>query len=129
VAEKEKAHRETERRLEKLELDLADAQARILSQANMMKALDEKEAGEGIVDRRRAVPEIIAEVLKSYPNVSWDDIKGIRRTRDLIAPRHACMRAVYEERKDLSLPRLGRVFHRDHTVILYAVKKGETSAG
>jgi chromosomal replication initiator protein len=127
VAEREQHHRETERKLEKLELDLADAQARILSQAEMMKALDEREAGEGIVDRRRAVPEIIADVLQHYPNVTWDDIKGIRRTRDLIEPRHACMRAVYNERKDLSLPRIGKVFHRDHTVILYALKKGETS--
>jgi chromosomal replication initiation ATPase DnaA len=127
VAEREQHHRETERKLEKLELDLADARARVLSQADMMKALDDKEAGEGITDKRRAVPDIVAEVLQHYPGVTWEDVKGIRRTRDLIEPRHACMRAVYNERKDLSLPRIGKVFHRDHTVILYALKKGETS--
>jgi chromosomal replication initiator protein len=129
VAEREQHHRETERKLEKLELDLADAQARILSQAEMMKALDEKEAGEGIVDRRRAVPEIIADVLQHYPNVTWDDIKGIRRTRDLIEPRHACMRAVYNERKDLSLPRIGKIFGgRDHSTIYHAVHKNMEQA-
>lgn len=123
VAEREQHHRETERKLEKLELDLADAQARILSQAEMMKALDEREAGEGIVDRRRAVPEIIADVLQHYPGISWDDIKGVRRTRDLIGPRQACVKAVYEERKDLSLPRIGRIFSRDHSTILHSVRK------
>jgi chromosomal replication initiation ATPase DnaA len=129
VAEKEKMHRETERRLEKLELDLSDARARILSQADMMKALDDKDnPGGEVVDKRRSVPEIIAEVLKKYPNVTWDDVKGVRRTRDLIEPRHACMRAVYEERKDLSLPRIGKIFHKDHTSILSAVRKTPSSS-
>jgi chromosomal replication initiator protein len=123
VAEKEKMHRETERRLEKLELDLSDARARILSQAEMMKVLDEKEGFGEVTDKRRPVKEIIAEVLKGYPGIKWEDIKGIRRTRDLIAPRHACMKAVYEERKDLSLPKIGDVFSRDHTTILHAVMK------
>lgn len=123
VAEREQHHRETERKMEKLELDLADARARILSQAELMKAIDDGEAGE-IVDKRRSVPEIVAEVLQYYPGITWEDVKGIRRTRDLIAPRHACMRAVYNERKDLSLPRLGRIFGgRDHTTILHAVHK------
>lgn len=123
VAEKERVHRETEKRLEKLELDLADARARILSQAELMKVLDDSESGEPM-DKRRPVHEIVAEVLQHYPGITWEDVKGIRRTRDLIAPRHACMRAVYNERKDLSLPRIGRIFGgRDHTTILHAVHK------
>lgn len=122
VAEREQHHRETERKMEKLELDLADARARILSQAELMKVLDDSESGEPM-DKRRPVHEIVAEVLQHYPGITWDDVKGIRRTRDLIAPRHACMRAVYNERKDLSLPRLGRIFQRDHTTLIHAIKK------
>jgi chromosomal replication initiation ATPase DnaA len=122
VAEKERVHRETEKRLEKLELDLADARARILSQAELMKNLDDSEAGE-MMDKRRPVHEIVAEVLQHYPGITWEDVKGIRRTRDLIAPRHACMRAVYNERKDLSSPRIGKIFGRDHSTLLHAVKK------
>jgi chromosomal replication initiator protein len=38
------------------------------------------------------------------------------------------MRAVYEERKDLSLPRIGKIFHKDHTSILSAVRKTPSSA-
>nr|WP_323130829.1 hypothetical protein [Sinorhizobium medicae] len=37
-------------------------------------------------------------------------------------PRHACMRAVYEQRRDLSLAGIGRIFHRDHTTVLAAVQ-------
>lgn len=122
VAEREQHHRETEKRLEKLELDLADARARILSQAELLKTAEDGEEGE-IADKRRPVKEIVAEVLRDYPGVTWEMVKGIRRTRDLIAPRYACMVAVYNERKDLSTPSIGRVFHRDHTVVLYAVKK------
>lgn len=129
VAEREQHHRETEKRLEKLELDLADARARILSQAELMKILDDNEAGE-VMDQRRPVHEIVAEVLQHYPGISWEDVKGIRRTRDLIAPRHACMRAVYNERKDLSLPRIGKFFNRDHTTVISALgrKNRQTTA-
>lgn len=123
VADREEHHRNTDRKIELLELDLADARARILSQAEMLKAIDGEDEGQTLVDRRRSVPEIVADVLQNYPGVTWEDVKGIRRTRDLIAPRHACMRAVYDERKDLSLPRIGKLFQRDHTTILHAVQK------
>lgn len=122
VAEREKHHRETEKRLEKLELDLADARARILTQAELLKTSDEGVEGE-VADKRRPVAEIVAEVLQNYPGITWAAVKGVRRTRELIAPRHACMVAVYNERRDLSTPSIGKVFHRDHTVVLYAVKK------
>jgi chromosomal replication initiator protein len=121
VASREQHHRETEKRLEKLELDLADARARILSQAEMMKSLDD---GDGLTDHRRSVPEIVADVLQHYPGISWEDVKGIRRTRDLIAPRHACIRAVFNERKDLSSVQIGRHFGgRDHTTILHSLQR------
>jgi chromosomal replication initiator protein len=112
----------------KLELDLADARARILSQAQLLKATTEDAEGGEVSDNRRSVREIVAEVLQDFPDVTWEDVISVRRVRTLIAPRHACMRAVYDERKDLSLPRLGRLFHRDHTVILYALKKGGMQA-
>jgi hypothetical protein len=128
VADREQHHRDTERKMELLELDLADARARVLSQAEMLKApIDED--GEATTDHRRSVPEIVAEVLREYPGVTWEDIKGVRRTHNLIAPRHACMMAVYEERKDLSLPRIGKIFHRDHTTILSSVQKTEAQRG
>jgi chromosomal replication initiator protein len=119
-AELDREKQERHDEVSKLELDLADARARLLTQAEMLKSLDDENSP---ADQRRPVKVIVAEVLERYPDVTWDDVKGVRRTRDLIEPRHACMKAVYDERKDLSLPRLGRLFARDHTTILSAVRK------
>ncbi|MBX5089365.1 chromosomal replication initiator DnaA [Rhizobium lentis] len=120
MAERLKA---SEARVEKLELDLGDARARILSQAAMLKMPVDGDFPEAR-DHRRSVEAIVCDVLRDFPGVTWEDVKGIRRTRHLVEPRHACMRAVYEERKDLSLPALGRIFGgRDHTTILNAVRK------
>jgi chromosomal replication initiator protein len=39
------------------------------------------------------------------------------------------MEAVYDERKDLSLPSIGKLFCRDHTTILHAVRKVKADRG
>lgn len=109
------------RRVEALELALADAEARILSQARLIcGALD---AADGDLFSRRPVREIAEEVLAAYPGIDWEEIIGVGRERRLVEPRHRCMAAVYAERTDLSLPALGRIFHRDHTSVLHAVNK------
>lgn len=110
------------RRVMELELALADAQARILSQAQLLCGAGND--GEGGLFHRRSVRDIVEEVLLAYPGIGWADVIGIRRERRLVAPRHACMAAVYDEREDLSLPALGRIFRRDHSSVLHAVNKG-----
>ena len=73
---------------------------------------------------RRSVVEIITEVLADYPGITIDDLKGPRRSRKLIVPRHIAMYEVHKQRPDLSYPQIGRAFGgRDHTSILSAVKK------
>lgn len=111
------------RRIAVLEADLADVQARLLAQAQML--LSERSTGEAEDGRNGGGPSIetiVASVLADFPGVTWDDIISVRRERRLVKPRHACMRAVYENRRDLSLPRIGRIFHRDHTTVLAAVR-------
>jgi chromosomal replication initiation ATPase DnaA len=106
-------------RIRDLEIGLADAQARVLSQAHIISELH----GSDLMDEedyRRPVPDIINEVLRDYPDVTWKDIISVRRSRNLIQPRHACMKAVYDQRKDLSSPMIGRLFNRGHETILYA---------
>lgn len=68
-------------------------------------------------------------MLEDFPGVSWDDIISVRRERRLVKPRHACMRAVYERRRDLSLAGIGRIFHRDHTTVLAVVNDGGAGSG
>jgi hypothetical protein len=109
------------RRIAELELALADAEARILSQARLICA--STLAADGDLFSRRPVREIVEEVLAHYPGIRWEEIIGVGRERRLVEPRHRCMSAVYEERTDLSLPALGRIFHRDHTSVLHAVNK------
>ncbi|PDT47315.1 chromosomal replication initiator DnaA [Sinorhizobium fredii] len=98
------------RRIRQLESDLAEAQAQPTPEESPFSG-------------RRSVKEIISDVLRGYPGITWDDVVGARRSRRIIRPRHACMKAVYEERKDLSLPAMGRIFRRDHTAVLHAVRK------
>ncbi|WP_429807190.1 helix-turn-helix domain-containing protein [Ensifer sp. B1-9] len=109
------------RRIAELELALADAEARLLSQARVICGA--ADAAGGDLFSRRPVREIIEDVLGAYPGVTWEEIIGVGRERRLVEPRHRCMAAVYEERKDLSLPALGRIFRRDHTSVLHAVNR------
>jgi chromosomal replication initiator protein len=113
-----------EKMIERLLMDKSDLHGAILSQAHMLIDTFRASSAESEKVTRRSPRQIIEYVLaQDYPNVSFSDIVGPRRTKELIEPRHKCMAAVYTERKDLSLPQIARVFHRDHTVILYAANK------
>lgn len=72
---------------------------------------------------RLSVKQIIIEVLKDYPGVTYDDIVGKRRAFCFSVPRQKCMAEVYQQRPDLSLLTIGKMMKRDHTTILHAVKK------
>lgn len=75
-------------------------------------------------EQKKTINEIIAEVLEDFPGVTVADIKGKRRHVVLVRPRHVAIYEVWRQRKDLSLPVIGRHFGgRDHTTILNSVKK------
>ncbi|MDK1386884.1 helix-turn-helix domain-containing protein [Sinorhizobium sp. 8-89] len=114
------------RRIAALETELADAGARLVAQAQALLTGRVEEAEGG--DRRPPVEEIVAAVLEGFPGVTWEDIISVRRERRLVEPRHACMRAVYEARKDLSLPLIGRIFRRNHTTVLGVVQRRSADA-
>jgi len=112
-----------------LELDLADLRAAFMSQAKYLADIEDKIAGgDGIqFQEKKSVTRIVMEVLRDFPGVTWEDVLSPRRSRGLIVPRHACIKAVCEQRPDLSFPAVGKIFHRDHTTILNAIhgkKKG-----
>jgi chromosomal replication initiation ATPase DnaA len=76
--------------------------------------------------KRRSTKDIVDEVLAGFPGVTWADLKGARRTKSIIYPRHLAMYEIYAQRKNMSLPMIGRLFGgRDHTTILSAVRKIE----
>lgn len=75
-------------------------------------------------ENRRTVHDIVCDVLKDYPDVSLNDIKGPRRGRHIMAARMEAVYAVRTLRPDMSYPAIGRWFGgRDHSTILHSVRK------
>jgi chromosomal replication initiation ATPase DnaA len=55
--------------------------------------------------------------------VSYADIIGPRRFRPLIPPRHQLMVEIKVKYDRLTLPRIAKMFNRDHSVLYHALKK------
>ena len=66
--------------------------------------------------------DIIKGVCERH-GVSMSAILGHNRQRRIVAVRQQAMVEVYETREDYSLSQIGRLFNRDHTTILAALKK------
>lgn len=66
--------------------------------------------------------ELIQEVVANYYNLSVDDLKGQRRTRNVAMPRQIAM---YLSRTltSTSLPKIGEEFNKDHTTVMHAYTK------
>lgn len=66
--------------------------------------------------------ELIQEVVANYYNLSVDDLKSQRRTRNVALPRQIAM---YLSRSltATSLPKIGEEFNKDHTTVMHAYSK------
>lgn len=56
-------------------------------------------------------------------DVCYRRIMTESRTKDLILPRHQLMAEVHARYPHFSKPHIGRIFGRDHTVVIYAIRK------
>lgn len=67
---------------------------------------------------------IMEKVAKKY-GITPEDIKGRKRTREIVIPRHI---AIYLIRKmtDMSLLAIGKILNRDHTTIMSSLENIET---
>lgn len=66
---------------------------------------------------------LIQDIISKYYNLSIDELKSSRRTRNIAYPRQIAM---YLSRKltDMSLPKIGEEFGgRDHTTVIHACEK------
>ena len=77
---------------------------------------------------RRLAIDIIRDVARKH-GISVETIKSSTRTKHIVEARHEAMALVYTLRPDLSLPQIGKIFERDHTTILYAVRKAKVYRG
>lgn len=66
----------------------------------------------------------IIRAIAQHHGVLVAEIKGQRRTRDIVVPRQQAMAALWIECPHLSLPQIGRlVGGKDHTTVLHAIRK------
>ena len=65
--------------------------------------------------------EIIRETAIKH-GLEVEDITGPRRRQALVIARHEAMYRIHQERKNMSLPMIGRLFHRDHTTVLSGIR-------
>ena len=74
---------------------------------------------------RKTAKQIIAEVAAEF-DVAAADILGDRKFARFTRPRKQAMRRIREE-LGYSYPRVGRIFNRHHTAILWACRGGRPS--
>lgn len=75
-----------------------------------------------VIDARTPAREIVSRVGAAH-GYSFAEITGPRLEKSLVQARFDAIKAVADARPDLSLPQIGRIFNRDHTSILHALKK------
>ena len=70
-------------------------------------------------------PEDIRDKTAAHFNVKVADLRGVRRQREIARPRQIAM-YLSKTLTTRSLPDIGRVFDRDHTTVMHAVKTIES---
>lgn len=92
-------------------------------QARQKEALDARVFTVLDPDKLAREPKRIIARVAAEHGFTIGDILGPRRSKPLIRARHLAMAEVSERRRDLSLLTLGRIFNRDHTTILHALRR------
>jgi len=67
-------------------------------------------------------PALIKEKVGEYFNIKSEDFNAKKRTKSIVYPRQIAM-YLCRELTDLSLPKIGEEFGRDHTTIMHAYDK------
>ena len=76
---------------------------------------------------RQITPEIIVEVVARAFNISVSDIMSNKRSKEILVPRQICMFLCRSE-LNMTYPKIGEFFGgKDHSTILHACNKIETS--
>lgn len=76
--------------------------------------------GFGQMPRQQRIA-VVQEVADRH-GVSLEAVLGASRGREVVAARWEAMRRIHNEFGD-STPRIGRLFNRDHTTVLHALKE------
>lgn len=123
----ERARLESEAR-EKRRKEYLKLQAEIKPVAKTASELDEIVSFYKELDVSAPKLKLASDILKEVSDRVGIPVKtllGASRNRNIVFARHFAIWVVHNERPDLSLPTLGRIFNRDHTTILHALRKME----
>lgn len=67
-------------------------------------------------------PDMIKDIVAQYYNIKVEEFNAKKRNKSIVLPRQIAM-FLCREMTDLSLPRIGEEFGRDHTTIIHAFEK------
>jgi chromosomal replication initiator protein len=109
--------------------ELEGALNRLHAQCRLLRATPDLDMARSILgsmlpeESHAVTPEEIIEAVASFFNVKSADIKGVRRLKQIVRPRHIAMFLI-RRHVQLSYPEIGRVFgNRDHATVQHATKK------
>ncbi len=109
--------------------ELEGALTRVIAYASLTgRSVDASLAAEAlrdilsVRDPKRITCELIQQAVAEYYGVSVQDIVGQKRKREIALPRQV---AIYltREMTEMSLPRIGDAFKRDHSTIMHSCDK------
>ncbi len=110
--------------------ELEGALNRVVARARLSQTPPSLETLEASLQDLVAIPKTltVAQVIDGvvrYYRVTLQDIKGRRRNKDIVLPRHVAMYLARNETQ-ASLPEIGNALGgRDHTTVLYGIQKIE----
>ncbi|MER9164381.1 helix-turn-helix domain-containing protein [Mesorhizobium sp. M0715] len=108
---------------------LAEARHQVATMAaEACRHIAEEQPGEYLPTDRVLVADIIRQAAERH-GISARRLLGRGMNKQLVEARFDAMATAYVARPDLSLPALGRLFGRDHTTILHAVRKAGVYRG
>ena len=71
---------------------------------------------------KKVTPDAIKDIVGQYFDMKIEDFNAKKRNKSIVLPRQIAM-FLCRELTDLSLPRIGEEFDRDHTTIMHAYEK------
>ncbi len=102
------------------------AHSRLHNQVITLELAQEVLKFQALHQKNRVSPKEVIQKTADYYEVSYADIIGNKRTKEIVIPRQISMYIMREE-LDMSFPRIAKSLGgKDHTTIIYGVKKVAT---
>lgn len=109
--------------------ELEGALIRVVAYSSLTNGeINEELANEALKDilsnskPKKVTPDTIKDIVGQYYNIKIEDFNAKKRNKSIVLPRQIAM-FLCRELTDLSLPRIGEEFGRDHTTIMHAYDK------